>query len=71
MCAGAIVLSRVQRVVYGVSDSKSGGAGSVFDITGHSGLNHKVAVVAGIQETAARQLLQEFFRAKRVTGGRV
>lgn len=69
MCAGAIVLSRVTRVVFGVADPKSGGAGSVFDITGHGGLNHKVAVVAGVQEAAARQLLQEFFRAKRATSG--
>lgn len=67
MCAGAIVLSRVARVVFGVADPKSGGAGSVFDITGQGGLNHQVAVQAGVQEAAARQLLQEFFRAKRVT----
>ena len=65
MCAGAIVLSRVQRVVFGVPDPKSGGAGSVFNITGQGGLNHKVSVVAGIQESAARQLLQDFFRSKR------
>ena len=67
MCAGAIVLSRVARVVFGVADAKSGGAGSVFDITGQGGLNHTVAVQAGVQAAAARQLLQEFFRAKRVT----
>ena len=66
MCAGAIVLSRVKRVVFGVADPKSGGAGSVFDITGQGGLNHKVEVLAGIQDAASRQLLQEFFRAKRV-----
>ena len=65
MCAGAIVLSRVQRVVFGVADPKSGGAGSVFNITGQGGLNHKVTVTAGIQEPAARQLLQDFFRSKR------
>ncbi len=68
MCAGAIVLSRIKRVVFGVEDPKSGGAGSVFNITGQGGLNHKVEVRAGIQETASRQLLQEFFRAKRATG---
>ena len=67
MCAGAIVLSRVKRVVFGVADPKSGGAGSVFDITGQGGLNHKVEVVAGVQDAACRQLLQEFFRAKRQT----
>jgi len=65
MCAGAIVLSRVQRLVYGVADPKSGGAGSVFDITGQGGLNHTVAVTAGVKEAEARQLLQEFFRLRR------
>jgi tRNA(adenine34) deaminase len=65
MCAGAIVLSRVQRLVYGVADPKSGGAGSIFDITGQSGLNHTVAVTTGVKETEARQLLQEFFRSRR------
>jgi len=66
MCAGAIVLSRVQRVVFGVADPKSGGAGSVFNITGQGGLNHKVVVTAGVQEPVARQLIQDFFRAKRI-----
>jgi len=66
MCAGAIVLSRVQRVVFGVPDPKSGGAGSVFDITGQGGLNHKVAVLSGVKEAEARQLLQDFFRARRL-----
>ncbi len=65
MCAGAIVLARLRRLVYGVADPKSGGAGSVFDITGQGGLNHKVEVVAGVKETEARQLLQEFFRVRR------
>ena len=65
MCAGAIVLSRVQRLVYGVSDPKSGGAGSIFDITGQGGLNHTVAVSAGVKEAEARQLLQDFFRIRR------
>jgi tRNA(adenine34) deaminase len=65
MCAGAIVLSRVHRLVYGVVDPKSGGAGSIFDITGQGGLHHTVAVTAGVKEAEARQLLQDFFRARR------
>jgi tRNA(adenine34) deaminase len=65
MCAGAIVLSRIQRVIYGVADPKSGGAGSIFDITGQGGLNHTVTVTAGVKEAEARQLLQEFFRVRR------
>jgi len=66
MCAGAIVLSRLQQLVYGVADPKSGGASSIFDITGQGGLNHKVAVTAGVKEAEARQLLQEFFRVRRL-----
>jgi len=65
MCAGAIVLSRVKRVVFGVPDPKSGGAGSVFDITGQGGLNHKVETVSGVKEDECRLMLQSFFRAKR------
>lgn len=65
MCAGALVLSRVDRLVFGVPDPKSGGAGSVFDITRQGGLNHKVVVVTGVKEDESRLLLQSFFRAKR------
>jgi len=67
MCAGAITLSRVARVVFGVRDDRSGGAGSAFDITSCPGLNHTVEVVGGVREDDARRLLQEFFRAKRAT----
>jgi len=66
MCAGAMVLSRVQRLIYGVADPKSGGAGSIFNITEQGGLNHTVTVTAGVKEAEARQLLQEFFRVRRV-----
>lgn len=66
MCAGAIVLSRMQRLVYGVADPKSGGAGSIFDITGQGGLNHIVTVTGGVKEAEARQLLQDFFRVRRL-----
>jgi tRNA(adenine34) deaminase len=68
MCAGALVLSRVARVVFGVADPRGGGAGSVFDITGQGGLNHKVSVVGGVRAQECRQLLQEFFVAKRQAG---
>ena len=47
MCAGAIVLSRIKRLVFGVHDERAGGAGSVFAITSAKGLNHTVEVVAG------------------------
>lgn len=65
MCAGAIVLSRVKRLVFGVRDDRAGGAGSVFAITSAKGLNHTVEVAAGVKETEARDLLQSFFRQRR------
>jgi len=65
MCAGAIMLSRLKRLVFGVRDDRAGGAGSVFDITSAAGLNHRLEVVASVKEGDARQLLQEFFRERR------
>jgi tRNA(adenine34) deaminase len=65
MCAGAIVLSRIQRVVFGWADPRAGGAGTVFNITGSGGLNHTVEVVAGVNESEARALIQGFFRERR------
>jgi len=65
MCAGALTLARIQRLVFGVRDEKSGGAGTVFNIPGQGGLNHVVDVVPGIKETEARDLLKSFFRTKR------
>jgi tRNA(adenine34) deaminase len=65
MCAGAIVLSRIKRLVYGVRDDRAGAAGSVFNITAGKGLNHTVEVTAGVKETEAREFLQSFFREKR------
>jgi tRNA(adenine34) deaminase len=67
MCAGAIVLSRIKRLVFGVHDDKAGGAGSVFPITTQGGLNHVVEVTGGVKDIEARQLLQGFFRAKRLS----
>jgi tRNA(adenine34) deaminase len=65
MCAGAITLARVKRLVFGVRDDRAGGAGSVFAITSTPGLNHTVEVVAEVKEAEARELLQNFFRSKR------
>jgi tRNA(adenine34) deaminase len=65
MCAGAIMLSRVKRLVFGVGDERAGGAGSVFPITSAKGLNHVVEVVPGVKEIEARELLQSFFRTRR------
>jgi tRNA(adenine34) deaminase len=65
MCAGAIMLSRVKRLVFGVRDDRAGAAGTVFPITSAKGLNHVMEVVAGVKENDARDLLQSFFRLKR------
>lgn len=65
MCAGAIIHSRVKRVVFGAYDSKGGSAGSVFEILGTDKLNHKVAFSGGVLEQECGNLLSEFFRIKR------
>jgi len=65
MCAGALVLARVKRLVYGAKDPKAGASGSVVNITRHRKLNHRLQVTAGAREEACASLLKEFFRAKR------
>ena len=64
MCAGAIVLARVDAVVWGVSDPKRGG-GSVFGIFAHPGVNHHPEVVSGVLEDEAKNTLQRFFQTRR------
>lgn len=65
MCAGAIVQSRVTRLVFGAWDPKAGACGSIFDIPTERRLNHRVEVTGGIMEQESQALLQNFFRAKR------
>ena len=65
MCAGAIVLARVPRVVYGVSDPKAGAAGSVLDVLGEPRLNHRPVVEGGLLAGASASLLGSFFAARR------
>ncbi len=65
MCAGAIVLARVPRVVFGCFDPKAGGAGSVMDILGEQRLNHRPAVTGGVLAPECSALLREFFAARR------
>jgi len=65
MCAGAIVLSRVGRVIFGARDEHAGAAGSKMNILQDGCLNHRVEVVGGIQEEECRALLQNFFRHHR------
>ncbi|MDX8153597.1 tRNA adenosine(34) deaminase TadA [Patulibacter brassicae] len=65
MCAGAIVLSRVPRVVYGCTDPKAGACGSVLDVTAEPRLNHRPAVVGGVLADECAGLLRDFFAARR------
>jgi tRNA(adenine34) deaminase len=65
MCAGAIVLARVGRVVFGAYDEKAGMAGSVGDILRHQHLNHRPEVKGGVLADASSALLREFFAARR------
>lgn len=65
MCAGAIVLSRIGRLVYGAADPKAGACGSVLDVTGEQRLNHRVTVESGVLGDECGALLKEFFAAKR------
>jgi len=64
-CAGAIVLAKVGRVVFGAYDPKAGMGGSVGDVLRHPRLNHRVDVVGGVDADASGRLLQAFFREKR------
>jgi tRNA(adenine34) deaminase len=65
MCAGAIVLARVPRVVYGTADPKAGAAGSVLDVLAEPRLNHRPQVSGGVLAPECAQLLVEFFAARR------
>ncbi len=65
MCAGAIVLARVPRVVYGTADPKAGAAGSVLDILAEPRLNHRPAVDGGVLAAECAALLTDFFTARR------
>ena len=73
MCAGAIVLSRVDRVVFAAWDPKAGMAGSVGDVLRHPRLNHRPEVAGGVLEAEASAMLSAFFAARRegVTPGHV
>lgn len=64
-CAGAIVLAKVGRVVFGAWDDRAGMAGSVHDLLRHPRLNHRPEVVAGVMAEPCGELLKEFFRARR------
>ena len=68
MCAGALVLARVERLVYAATDPKAGACGSLFEITQDPRLNHQVPTVSGILAEPAAELLRQFFRHRRSLG---
>jgi tRNA(adenine34) deaminase len=65
MCMGAILLARVERVVFGCLDPKGGAAGSLYDLSDDRRLNHRVAVTAGVREAECAGILSDFFAALR------
>ena len=65
MCAGAIIQSRVTRLVFGARDPKAGACGSVFNLPGERRLNHRVEVCGGVLELESQELMQTFFRRLR------
>jgi tRNA(adenine34) deaminase len=65
MCAGAIVLARVPRVVYGTADAKAGAAGSVLDVLAHPRLNHRPELAGGLLAAECAALLTGFFGTRR------
>ena len=65
MCAGAIVLARIPRVVFGAPDPKAGAAGSVLDVLAEPALNHRPQVTGGVLEAECAALLREFFADRR------
>jgi tRNA(adenine34) deaminase len=65
MCAGAVVLARVSRLVFGAWDPKAGAVGSLWDVVRDRRLNHRPEVIAGVREAECAALLAEFFTARR------
>lgn len=68
MCAGALVLARVARLVYGATDPKAGACASLYEITRDTRLNHQVETVGGVLAEPAAELLRAFFRHRRALG---
>ncbi len=65
MCAGAMVLARIDRLVIGTMDPKNGACGSIYNVACNERLNHRMEVTAGVLEDECAQVLKEFFRVKR------
>lgn len=70
MCAGAVVHTRLARVVYGAADPKGGAAGSALNLLQFPGLNHHCQITGGMREAECRALLRNFFATQRRVGAR-
>ena len=66
MCAGAIVLARIPRIIFGAPDPKAGACGSVLDVTGCTQLNHNPEIISGLRLKDCSTILQDFFRERRL-----
>ena len=71
MCAGAIVHTRVRRVIFGCSDTRAGAAGTVMNLLQHKALNHRCQVTSGVLQAECAALLQDFFQKKRGDRNRI
>jgi tRNA(adenine34) deaminase len=65
MCAGAIILAKLEALFFGAYDNKSGACGSVLNITNNKALNHRLSVTGGIMDDRCGELLRSFFDVKR------
>jgi len=65
MCAGAIVLAKIEKLFFGAYDTKSGACGSIFNIANHKSLNHQLNVSGGILDSECAELLRNFFEVRR------
>lgn len=65
MCAGAMIHSRIKRLVYGASDVKTGAVGSLLDVLRHPGMNHQIEITAGVLASECSSMLSQFFKMRR------
>src|SRR5438067_3961630 len=65
MCAGAIIYTRIRRVIFGCSDIRAGAAGTVMNLLQHDALNHRCQITSGVLESECASILQDFLRKKR------
>ncbi|GAB1428704.1 tRNA adenosine(34) deaminase TadA [Aminivibrio sp.] len=70
MCAGALVLARLDRLVYGCGDPRAGACGTLYNIVEDGRLNHRLAVTRGVLEKECADLIRSYFRTKRKAGRR-